>query len=108
MPKVIRNVRMEEQGTIHIGLLTAEFFLPEAHSLKDKRSVMKGMRDRVRNEFNVSVAEISYRDKWQRAQWAFCIVGSDMAYIDGALQQLLEFLRSGRHAMLTDHRIEFL
>jgi uncharacterized protein YlxP (DUF503 family) len=99
---------MGKQGTAHIGVLTAEFFIPAAVSLKDKRSVLKGMRDRVRNEFNVSAAEIDYRDKWQRSQWVFCSVGPDRAYVDAAIQKLLSFLRSGRHASLADYHIEFL
>lgn len=99
---------MESQATTHIGILTAEFFIPQAASLKDKRCVLRSMRDRARNEFNVSMAEIAYQDKWQRSQWAFCFVGPDKAYIDGALQKLLEFLRCGRQANLTDYHIEFL
>jgi uncharacterized protein YlxP (DUF503 family) len=96
------------QDRAHIGVLTAEFFIPEAVSLKEKRSVLRHIRDRVRNGFNVSASEIGYQDKWQRSQWAFCIVGPDKAYIDGTMQRLLEFLRSNRRAELTDHRIEFL
>jgi uncharacterized protein YlxP (DUF503 family) len=99
---------METQGTAHIGILTAEFIIPKAGSLKEKRSVLNRMRDRVCGEFNVSAAEIAYQDKWQRSQWAFCIVGSNKAYIDSSMQRLLEFLRSGWHAYLGDYQIELL
>lgn len=99
---------MKTQGTIHIGILTAEFFIPEANSLKEKRSVLRSLRDHLRNEFNVSAAEIGCQDKWQRSQWAFGFVGPDRGYLEGAIQKLLDFLRSGRRASLTDHQIEFL
>jgi uncharacterized protein YlxP (DUF503 family) len=99
---------MEIQGRAHIGVLTAEFFIPQAASLKDKRSVLKRMRECVRREFNLSLAEIAYQDKWQRSQWVFCLVGSNKGYIDGVIQKLIEFLRSGRHASLIDYYIEFL
>jgi uncharacterized protein YlxP (DUF503 family) len=99
---------MEIQGTAHVAFLTAEFFLPEAESLKAKRMILNRMRDRVHNTFNVSAAEIAYQDKWQRSQWAFCVVGSDKAYVDGAVQKLVEFLGAGREAHLTDYQIEFL
>ena len=93
---------------MHIGILTADFLIPESVSLKDKRSVLQKMRARVRNEFNVSAAEIAYQDKWQRSQWAFCAVSADKAYLDGLIQKLLEFLNSSRQMNLTAHHIEFL
>lgn len=99
---------MENQGTLHIAVLTVEFFIPGAHSLKEKRFVLQSLRDRVCNQFNVSAAEIAYQDKWQRSQWAFCFAGSDKAYLEGALQKLLTFLKLGRNAQLTDYQIEFL
>jgi len=99
---------MAMRDTAHIGILTADFFIPEANSLKAKRSVLRCMKDRLRNEFNVSASEIAYQDKWQRSQWSFCLVGPDKAYVDSVMQRLLEFLRSDRQASLTDYRIEFL
>ncbi|MBL8222124.1 MAG: DUF503 domain-containing protein, partial [Bryobacterales bacterium] len=50
-----------------IGVLTLELHLPDSHSLKDKRSVVKGLKDRLRHRFNVSVAEIGGHDTWQRS-----------------------------------------
>ena len=50
-----------------IGVLTLEIVLQNAHSLKDKRHVVKGLKDRLRSKFNVAVAEIDYQDLWQRA-----------------------------------------
>src|SRR2546427_10265113 len=50
-----------------IGVLTLELRLENSHSLKDKRHVVKSLRDRLRNKFNVSVAEIDCQDLWQRA-----------------------------------------
>ncbi|HOW87664.1 MAG TPA: DUF503 domain-containing protein [Candidatus Omnitrophota bacterium] len=99
---------MKDRATAHIGVLTAEFFIPEAHSLKEKRFVLNSLRDRIRNEFNASSAEIGYRDKWQRSEWVFCFAGSDKTYLEGAIGKLLDFLRSGRHASLIDHHVEFL
>jgi uncharacterized protein YlxP (DUF503 family) len=92
----------------HIGVLGAEFFIPQAASLKEKRAVLRCLRDRVRNDFNASAAEIGYQDKWQRSQWAFCFVGPDKAYLDAAMQKLLALLRAGSRASLIDYQIEFL
>ena len=50
-----------------IGLLTLEIHLPESHSLKDKRQVLRSLKDRLRGKFNVAVAELDGQDSWQRA-----------------------------------------
>ena len=50
-----------------VGVLNIELFIPGSNSLKTKRSIIKGIKDRLRSHFNVSVAEIDHADKWQRA-----------------------------------------
>ena len=50
-----------------IGLLTLEIHIPEAHSLKDKRQVLRSLKDRLRGKFNVAVAELEDQDTWQRS-----------------------------------------
>jgi uncharacterized protein len=58
----------------------------DAHSLKDKRHVVKSLKDRLRHKFNVSVAEIDYQDLWQRALVAVVTVSSHHAYAEQVLQ----------------------
>jgi uncharacterized protein YlxP (DUF503 family) len=60
-----------------IGVLTLEIVLQNSHSLKDKRHVVKSLKDRLRGKFNVAVAEIDYQDLWQRAVVAAVTVSSD-------------------------------
>jgi uncharacterized protein YlxP (DUF503 family) len=50
-----------------IGLLTLEIHIPDAHSLKDKRQVLRSLKDRLRARFNVAVAELEGQDSWQHA-----------------------------------------
>lgn len=50
-----------------IGLLTLEIHIPDAHSLKDKRQVLRSLKDRLRGQFNVAVAELDHQDVWQRS-----------------------------------------
>ena len=52
---------------MHIALLQATLSIPEAHSLKDKRRVIKSLKDRITNQMNVSVAEVGQQDVWNRA-----------------------------------------
>ena len=69
-----------------IGVLTLEMRLEHSHSLKDKRHVVKGLKDRLRRKFNVAVAEIDYQDLWQRALVAAVTVSGD----HDRAQQVLE------------------
>jgi len=62
---------------LYISLLTIELMIPWARSLKDKRSAVRGLKDRLRSRFNASVAEVNYQDKWQRAVVALCLLGTD-------------------------------
>ncbi|WP_299017949.1 DUF503 domain-containing protein [uncultured Photobacterium sp.] len=67
---------MSEQS-FFITVLTVELMIPYSHSLKEKRREIQGLRDRIRQRFNASVAEVGYRDKWQRSIIAVCLVGND-------------------------------
>ena len=67
---------------IFITLLTIELMIPYAQSLKDKRSAVRGLTDRIRSKFNASVAEVGYQDKWQRAVMAVCFVGGDKRHLE--------------------------
>jgi len=71
-----------------IGVLTLELRLENSHSLKDKRHVVKSLRDRLRNKFNVSVAEIDCQDLWQRAVVAAVTVSSDKVQAERVLQSV--------------------
>ena len=69
-----------------IGVLTLELHLPEAHSLKEKRFVVRKIKDRLRSRFNVAVAELDHQDLWQRALLGVVSISSDRK----VLQNLLE------------------
>lgn len=73
-----------------IGCLTLEIHLPESRSLKDKRQVMRSLKDRLRHRFNVSVAELDGQDTWQSAVVGIVAISADAAYLEGALRAALE------------------
>jgi len=79
-----------------VGVLTLELRLPEARSLKDKRHVVQGLKERLRHKFNVAVAEIDCQDLWQRAVVAAVTVSADRAYA----AQLLEAVENEAAALL--------
>ncbi len=82
--------------------------MPENHSLKGKRGVIKKIKARVANTFNVSVAEVDANDLWQRAVIGVAMVGADAAYVDGALQQIVRFVDELQVAELGADEVEIL
>lgn len=74
--------------------MECEFFIPMAHSLKDKRAVVKSMLTRSRQKFNVSAAEVDHQNVWQRTRIAFVIVSSSKEIADKEMAQVLYYLES--------------
>lgn len=81
-----------------VGLLHVEVHVPGARSLKDKRSVVKSLRDQLRGRFNVAVAEVDANETWQRATVGVAALGSDRAYVQGLVREVADWLRAGRVA----------
>ena len=73
---------------LYISLLTIELMIPWARSLKDKRSAVRGLKDRLRSRFNASVAEVNYQDKWQRAVVALCLLGNDKRQLESDMARV--------------------
>jgi uncharacterized protein len=69
-----------------IGVLTLEIHVEEAHSLKEKRHVVKSLKDRLRERFNVAVAEIAHLDSWQHSVVAAVTVSNDRVHAEQVLQ----------------------
>jgi hypothetical protein len=79
-----------------LGSLRIELFIRNAHSLKDKRSVVKSVLQRLRNEFNVSTAEVDQQDRWQIAVLGVACVSSDRRYAEQQLQAVVDWLYENR------------
>ena len=97
-----------------IGALRVELHVPGASSLKAKRQVVKSLKDRMRNRFNVSVAEVGQHDKWQRAMLGIAMAGTDGKYVAGALDEVMlayevmKFLRGQPAVEVCHHEVEVL
>jgi hypothetical protein len=68
--------------------LTVELHIPFAHSLKDKRSVVRGLKESLRTRFNASVSEFGYQDKWQRALIGICMISGNRKKLETDLGQI--------------------
>jgi uncharacterized protein YlxP (DUF503 family) len=91
-----------------IGVLTLEINVHGAQSLKDKRHVVKGLKDRLRSRFNVSVAEIDGQDTWQRSVVAAVTVSGDRQRAETVLQSVEREAASVLGGMLVGSGIEWV
>lgn len=71
-----------------IAYLTLELRIEAAHSLKDKRQVVRSLKDRLRNSFNVSVAEMEVTDLWQRATLGVVSISDSRDYLEGLMRNV--------------------
>ena len=85
-----------------IGLLEIEISIPDARSLKDKRSVIKSLKDRIAGKMNMSVAEIGHHDEWRRSRFAFVTVANEKRIVETRMSELQERLLSDpRYVLMT-------
>ncbi len=91
-----------------IGVITFELRIDDAHSLKDKRHYVQGLKDRLRSKFNVAVAEIDAQDSWQRGVIACVTVSSDQVFAEKVLQAVEREAASLLGGILVDATIEWL
>jgi hypothetical protein len=77
-----------------VGASRVEIFLPENHSLKDKRQAVKKIVEKTRVKFNISIADISQNNLWQRALIGFSIVGIKQDHVNSAIENICEYIES--------------
>ena len=87
------------------GTLSVRLALREAYSLKDKRRVVRSIKDKLRQQHNVSVAETDEQDTHQLAVLGIAMAGSDARYVEGALAKVVDKLRAHPVAELLDYEI---
>ncbi|MCL2725763.1 MAG: DUF503 domain-containing protein [Polyangiaceae bacterium] len=91
-----------------IGVLKLTFHIPHARSLKDKRSVTRKLRDRIRSRFDVSIAEVEAQDLHQRAVFGVAVVSSKASVCDAVLEDVARIAGLQEDAVLTDRATELI
>ncbi len=89
-----------------VGCCSVKFFLHGNNSLKGKRRITKSIKDRLKNKFNVSVAEIGDQDVWQTLHIGVVAVSSDHKYLDGLMSTVVESIDKMNLAEITDCQFE--
>ncbi len=94
---------------MHVGVCRMMLYLPESHSLKDKRQVARSLSARIRNKFNVAVAEVEDQDLWQRLTLAVCCVSTDSAHANEMVSKVVAFVEESRRDLeLLDYQTEII
>lgn len=93
---------------VRVVLGLVELHLPESASLKGKRHSLKGLKERVKHRFNVSVAEVEHEDLWQRATLAVACVSNDARHATEVVSKAVHFIETLTDGEVLDVRVETL
>ena len=90
-----------------VVILQVELTIPAADSLKAKRMVLRSVKDRIRKNFNVSIAEVEDNDQWQSAVLAVAFVSNDRRFANQVLSKVMDFIESSRGLVVDDYQLGF-
>lgn len=92
-----------------IGACRITLHIPENHSLKGKRMILRSILTRVRNEFGVTAAEVEAQDRWQRAVIGIAYVSNDASHANEVISKAVNFIQTAHgDAELLDYEVEIL
>ena len=101
----LRSISTEAR-TMKVGVLRVYFMILDAQSLKEKRVVLRSLKDRLLNKFNVSVAEIGCNDKWQLGELGIATVANDSKFVHSVLQEVKNFIQMNQAVRIIESDIE--
>lgn len=77
-----------------VGVCQLGLILPDGNSLKDKRSVIKSIQERLRHRFNISIAEVGQQDNLRRAELGFAAVSNETIYLDSLMEKIIKYIEN--------------
>ena len=91
-----------------LGILTVDLYLNQAGTLKEKRMILKSLKDKLRGKFNISITELDHHNKWQRTVLGIAAICNEHAFLNRQLSLILEYINKVRSLEVLDHQIELL
>lgn len=104
----MRRLPEVESGAMVVGVAKLSLRLPDNQSLKGKRKVMKRICERLRQRFNIAVAEIDSHDLWQAGEVGIVMVGNQGSYINSKLDKAINFVDNMQLAEIVDVQMELI
>ncbi|TFH02497.1 MAG: DUF503 domain-containing protein [Calditrichales bacterium] len=92
---------------MYVGVLIIEMLISSSNSLKEKRMVLKSVKDRLK-KFNVSVAELDYLDKWQRSKIGIATISNQYSHVEKSLQHIFQQLDDNDSFEIISYEFEYL
>jgi uncharacterized protein YlxP (DUF503 family) len=91
---------------VTVGIARLTLFIAGSHSLKEKRMVIRRVRDLVRQKFNASIAEVGDNDVWQRAMIGIALVGNERRFVESALDEVVRFVRGKAEVTVEERDVQ--
>ena len=91
-----------------VGVLIIDIMIHASASLKEKRFVLKSIKDKLGHKFNVSVAELDFQDKWQRSQLGIALISNEYSHVEESLQKVFRFLDESDRYEIIDYTYDYV
>jgi hypothetical protein len=91
-----------------VGSCKIELRIPDSGSLKDKRRIVKSLKDRLQGRFNIGIAEVDRLDEWQRATLGIAAVSNDARFVDEILSKVVNWIEANGKVLVVDYEIDLV
>jgi uncharacterized protein len=91
---------------VYVGVCKLALLCRDSHSLKDKRMVVRRIKDLVRGKFNASIAEVAENDLWQRAVLGLAVLGNEGRFVETQLDEVVRFVQGQAEVTNTEREIQ--
>jgi uncharacterized protein YlxP (DUF503 family) len=89
-----------------VGIARLTLFIADSQSLKQKRMVIRRVKDRARDKFNVAIAEVEENDVWQRAVIGLAVVGNERRFVESSLDEVVRFIRTQAEVVNAEREVQ--
>ena len=91
-----------------VGIARLTFFIPGSHSLKEKRMVMRRVKDKVRARFNAAIAEVAAKDMWQKGVVGVSVVGNESRFVGQCLDEVIRLIKAEAEVTNVERELQVL
>jgi hypothetical protein len=104
----VKDKERKIESHMLLGICTINLYFSNSQSLKDKRNIIKSVKSRIRNHFNVSVSEINNHDLWKNTTLGIACIGNEKRYLNDVLNKVIKFIDQQNHLQLIDFKTTIL
>ena len=104
----VKDKKRKIERRMLLGICTINLYFPDSHSLKDKRNVIKSIKLRIRNNFNVSVSEINNYDLWKNTTLGIACIGNEKKYLNNVMNEVIKFIENQNKLQLINFKTTIL